>query len=255
MSTVTMRQMLEAGVHFGHRTSRWNPKMRPYIFTSRNGVHVIDLAQTKSMLDEALDAIRDAVASGEKVLFVGTKKQAQDVIREVCDATGQHYVVNRWLGGMLTNYPVMRQRVRRLQELRELKERGDFERMSRKEANVHQDELTRLESNFGGLATMDARPGVLFVIDCKRESLAVKEANTLSIPIYAIVDTNCDPDKVEYVIPGNDDSMRAISLILTAVQGAIEEGMELQRKRKAEASVRETSGSEKAVAVAQGGEA
>ena len=182
MPAVTLRQLLEAGVHFGHQTSRWNPQMRPYIFTARNGIHIIDLEQTQKQLDVACEYLRDIVGSGQKVLFVGTKKQAQDVIEEVCHNTGQAYVTHRWMGGMLTNFTVIQRRLRRLAELRVMQSKGDFERMSGKEANDAKDDLERLENNFAGMADMKRLPGAVFVIDCKKERIAVTEANKLEHP-------------------------------------------------------------------------
>ena len=232
MPAVTLRQLLEAGVHFGHQTSRWNPKMRPYIFTARNGVHIIDLEKTQQQLDAACDYVRELVAGGQKIMFVGTKKQAQDVIEEVCALTGQPYVTHRWMGGMLTNFPVIQRRLRRLAELRVMHERGDFERMSAKEANDMRDDLDRLERNFAGMAEMKRLPGALFVIDCKKERIGVSEANKLSIPIVAITDTNCDPDLIQLVIPGNDDAIRSCRLIVSTIGEAIAEGLQLLGERE-----------------------
>jgi small subunit ribosomal protein S2 len=232
MPATTLRQLLEAGVHFGHQTSRWNPQMRPYIFTARNGIHIIDLQQTQKQLDEASAFLRQLVADGEKVLFVGTKKQAQDAIKEACERSGQYYVTHRWMGGMLTNFPVIQRRLKRLLELRAMQEKGDFERMSTKEANVHRDDLDRLEANFAGMVNMKRVPGALFVIDCKKERLAVSEANKLGIPIVAIVDTNCDPNEIQHVIPGNDDAIRSCKLIVNVVTDAILEGQQLLSERE-----------------------
>jgi small subunit ribosomal protein S2 len=232
MPAVTLRQLLEAGVHFGHQTSRWNPQMRPYIFTARNGIHIIDLQQTQQQLESATAFLRQLVAGGEKVLFVGTKKQAQDAIQEACERTGQHYVTHRWMGGMLTNFPIIQRRLRRLLELRTMQERGDFERMSTKEANVHRDDLDRLEANFAGMVNMKRLPGALFVVDCKKERLAVSEANKLGIPIVAIVDTNCDPNEIQHVIPGNDDAIRSNRLIINTIADAILEGQQLLGERE-----------------------
>lgn len=232
MPAVTLRQLLEAGVHFGHQTSRWNPKMRPYIFTARNGVHIIDLEQTQKQLDAACDYVRDLVGNGQKILFVGTKKQAQDVIEDVCGRTNQFYVIHRWMGGMLTNFSVIQKRLRRLAELRTMHERGDFERMSGKEANDNRDDLERLESNFAGMADMKRLPGALFIIDCKKEHIAVSEANKLGIPVIAIVDTNCDPDEVAVVIPGNDDAIRSCRLIVSVIGDAIADGLQQLTERE-----------------------
>jgi small subunit ribosomal protein S2 len=232
MPATTLRQLLEAGVHFGHQTSRWNPQMRPYIFTARNGIHIIDLQQTQRALDDACSFLRQLVADGDKVMFVGTKKQAQDAIQDACARSGQHYVTHRWMGGMLTNFPVIQRRLRRLLELRTMQESGDFERMSTKEANVHRDDLDRLEANFAGMVNMKRLPGALFVIDCKKERLAVSEANKLGIPIVAIVDTNCDPNEIQHVIPGNDDAIRSCKLIVNTIADAILEGQQLLSERE-----------------------
>jgi small subunit ribosomal protein S2 len=232
MPATTLRQLLEAGVHFGHQTSRWNPQMRPYIFTARNGIHIIDLQQTQKQLDESSAFLRQLVADGDKVLFVGTKKQAQDAIEDACARSGQHYVTHRWMGGMLTNFQVIQRRLRRLIELRTLQENGDFERMGTKEANVHRDDLDRLEANFAGMVNMKRLPGALFVIDCKKERLAVSEANKLGIPIVAIVDTNCDPNEIQHVIPGNDDAIRSCKLIVNTITDAILEGQQLLGERE-----------------------
>ena len=232
MPAVTLRQLLEAGVHFGHQTSRWNPKMRPYIFTARNGVHIIDLEKTQSQLDAANDYVRELVAGGQKILFVGTKKQAQDVIEDVCSRTRQPYVTHRWMGGMLTNFSVIQKRLRTLADLRVMNERGDFERMSSKEANDMRDELERLERNFAGMAEMKRLPAALFVIDCKKERIAISEANKLGIPVVAITDTNCDPDEVQVVIPGNDDAIRSCRLIVSVIGDAIAEGLQQLSERE-----------------------
>jgi small subunit ribosomal protein S2 len=228
----TLRQLLEAGVHFGHQTSRWNPKMRPYIFAARNGIHIIDLQQTQAMLDEACEFARDLVAGGEKILFVGTKKQAQDTIVEGCHRSGQYYVTHRWMGGMLTNFAIIQRQLRRLAELRAAQERGDFERMSAKEANVNQDELDRLERNFGGMAGMKRLPGALYVVDCRKERLAVTEANKLRIPVIAIADSNVDPELIQHVIPGNDDAIRSVRLITNLIVDSIVEGQQLLGERE-----------------------
>jgi small subunit ribosomal protein S2 len=255
MPAATLRQLLEAGVHFGHQTSRWNPKMRDYIFTSRNGIHIIDLQQTQRLLDEACDYVKELVGNGQRILFVGTKKQAQDAITEACAKTGQPYVVHRWMGGMLTNFSVIQRQLRRLVELRTMKERGDFERMSAKESNDARDDLERLERNFGGMVEMKRLPGALFVIDCKKERLAVTEANKLGIPIVAIVDTNCDPDKVQHVIPGNDDAIRSCRLVINALADALMEGQRLLSERelreRQEAEALEEAAAAKAAAEAE----
>ena len=232
MPAVTLRQLLEAGVHFGHQTSRWNPKMRPYIFTARNGIHIVDLQQTQSQLDAACDWVRSIVAQGDKILFVGTKKQAQDTIQENCARSGQFYVTHRWMGGMLTNFSVIQRRLKQLSELRQMRDRNEFQRMSGKEANASRDTLDRLERNFSGMVDMRRLPGALFVVDCKKERLAVTEANKLGIPIIALVDTNCDPDQISRVIPGNDDAIRAVKLIVTTLTEAIVEGRQQLQERE-----------------------
>jgi small subunit ribosomal protein S2 len=258
MPVATLRQLLEAGVHFGHQTSRWNPKMRQYIFTARNGIHIIDLQQTQTLLDDACEFARDLVARGEKILFVGTKKQAQDTIKECCERSGQFYVTHRWMGGMLTNFTVIQRQLRRLQEVRAIRDRGDFERMTKKEANVLEDELDRLERNFGGMVNMRRLPGALFVVDCRKERLAVGEANKLGIPVIAIVDSNCDPDLIQHVIPGNDDAIRAVRLITNLLTDSITEGQQLlserelhEREEAAAAEAREAEAAEKARAEAE----
>ena len=253
MPATTLRQLLEAGVHFGHQTSRWNPKMRPYLFTARNGVHIIDLVQTQSMLDTAAATARDLVSRGEKILFVGTKKQAQDAIKDACARTGQFYVTHRWMGGMLTNFGVIQKRLGTLADLREMRERGDFARMGTKEANVRKDDLERLEANFSGIAHMKKLPGAVFIVDCKKEHLAVTEALKLRIPIFAIVDSNCDPDEVDYIIPGNDDAIRSVRLVIEVVADGIAEGQRMLTERelqdaKAAAEAKAREDAEKAVA-------
>jgi len=227
MPAATLRQLLEAGVHFGHQTSRWNPKMRRYIFTARNGIHIIDLEQTQTALDEACNFAKEVVAGGDTILFVGTKKQAQDSIETSCERSKQPYVIHRWLGGLLTNFGIIQQRLRLLVDLREMKERGDFGRMSGKEANANKDELEHLERNLGGMVGMRRLPGAIFVIDCKREHLAVTEANRLNIPIIALVDSNCNPENIQHVIPGNDDAIRSVKLVVDALTESIVEGNQL----------------------------
>jgi small subunit ribosomal protein S2 len=227
MPAATLRQLLEAGVHFGHQTSRWNPKMRRYIFTARNGIHIIDLEQSQTALDEARNFAKEVVAGGDTILFVGTKKQAQDSIESSCEKSTQPYVIHRWLGGLLTNFGIIQQRLRLLVDLREMRDRGDFGRMSGKEANANKDELEHLERNLGGMVGMKRLPGAVFIIDCKREHLAVLEANRLSIPIIALVDTNCDPERIQHVIPGNDDAIRSVKLVIDAITESIVEGNQL----------------------------
>ena len=224
MSSVSMKQLLEAGVHFGHQTRRWNPKMARYIFTERNGIYIIDLQKTVKKLDEAYDFIKDVAAEGGEVLFVGTKKQAQDAIKEEAQRCGMHFVNARWLGGMLTNYRTMKTRIARLEQLNKMKEDGTFDLLPKKEVIKLELEIEKLEKNIGGIKNMETLPKAMFVVDTRKEKIAVAEAKNLGIPVVAIVDTNCDPDEVDYVIPGNDDAIRAVKLISGAMADAIIEG-------------------------------
>ena len=224
MSVVTMKQLLEAGVHFGHQTRRWNPKMAEYIYMERNGIYIIDLAKTVKKLDEAYDFVRGLAESGKSILFVGTKKQAQDAVKEEAERVGMYYVNARWLGGMLTNFKTMRTRVARLAQLKRMQEDGTFDMLPKKEVMKHLGEIAKLEKYLGGVKEMDRLPGALFVIDPRKEHNAIAEARKLHIPIVAIVDTNCDPDEVDYVIPGNDDAIRAIRLISATMANAVQEG-------------------------------
>ena len=224
MGVVSMKQLLEAGVHFGHQTRRWNPKMAPYIFTERNGIYIIDLQKTVKKLEEAYMFIRDVAANGESVLFVGTKKQAQDSVKEEAERAGMHYVNARWLGGMLTNFRTIRRRIDRLYQLRKMEEDGTFELLPKKEVVKLQLEIEKLEKFLGGIKEMKKLPGAMFVVDPRKEKIAVSEARKLGIPVVAIVDTNCDPDEVDYVIPGNDDAIRAVKLISQTIANAILEG-------------------------------
>ncbi len=224
MAVVSMKQLLEAGVHFGHQTRRWNPKMAPYIFTERNGIYIIDLQKTVRKLEEAYLFVRDAAASGEEILFVGTKKQAGESIREEAERAGAHYVNARWLGGMLTNFETIKRRIRRLEKLREMEADGTFDLLPKKEVIKLNLEIEKLEKFLGGIKNMNRLPGVMFVVDPRKEKIAVAEAKKLGIPVVAIVDTNCDPDEIDYVIPGNDDAIRAVKLISQAMGNAILEG-------------------------------
>lgn len=226
MSVVTMKQLLEGGVHFGHQTRRWNPKMAPYIFTERNGIYIIDLQKTIRKIDVAYRFIREVAARGGNVLFVGTKKQAQDSIREEAERCGMHYVSNRWLGGTLTNFRTIKQRIRRLHELREMEETEAWSILPKKGIATLKLELEKLERNLGGIADMKELPACLFIVDTKKEHIAVAEARRLNIPIVAIVDTNCDPEEIDFVIPGNDDAIRAIKLITGTMANAVIEGRE-----------------------------
>ena len=224
MAVVSMKQLLEAGVHFGHQTRRWNPKMAPYIYTERNGIYIIDLQKTVKKLEEAYSFVRDLSANGGNVLFVGTKKQAQDAIREEALRCGGYYVNARWLGGMLTNFRTMRTRIDRLAQLRKMEEDGTFAMLPKKEVIKHQLEIEKLEKYLGGVKEMKKLPAALFIVDPRKERNAIAEARKLNIPNVAIVDTNCDPDEIDYVIPGNDDAIRAIRLIASAMANAAIEG-------------------------------
>ena len=231
MSVITMKQLLEAGVHFGHQTRRWNPKMEPYIFTERNGIYIIDLQKTVKMIEIAYEFVRDLVADGKHILFVGTKKQAQETVKEEAERCGMFYVNQRWLGGTLTNYQTIKQRIKRLKELEEMEEKGIFAVLPKKEVAGLVAEREKLQKFLGGIKDMPGLPGALFVVDPRKEHIAVAEACRLEIPIVAIVDTNCDPDKIDYIIPGNDDAIRAVKLIaykmaeavLEAKQGVVDE--------------------------------
>ena len=224
MSVVSMKQLLEAGVHFGHQTRRWNPKMAPYIFTERNGIYIIDLQKTVKKLEEAYNFVRDLSAQGKEVLFVGTKKQASDSIRDEATRAGAHYVNARWLGGMMTNFKTIQRRIQRLEQLHQMAEDGTFALLPKKEVVKLNLEIERLEKFMGGIKNMKKLPGALFIVDPRKEKIAVAEAKKLGIPIVAIVDTNCDPDDVDHVIPGNDDAIRAVKLIAGTIANAIIEG-------------------------------
>ena len=224
MAVVSMKQLLEAGVHFGHQTRRWNPKMAPYIYTERNGIYIIDLQKTVKKLEEAYNFVRETSANGGSVLFVGTKKQAQDAIKEEAARCGGYYVNARWLGGMLTNFRTMRTRIDRLAQLRKMEEDGTFAMLPKKEVIKHQAEIAKLEKYLGGVKEMKKIPAALFIVDPRKERNAIAEARKLNIPIVAIVDTNCDPDEIDYVIPGNDDAIRAIRLIAATMANAAIEG-------------------------------
>ncbi len=230
MPSVSMRQLLEAGVHFGHQTRRWNPKMRPFIFAERNGIHIIDLAQTVSRLDVALEAVRDTVARGELVLFVGTKKQAQEPIAQEATRAGMPYVNKRWLGGMLTNFVTIKKRMGLLEQLEARQQAGDFERMTKKEAAKLTEEMVKLQGTLGGMRKMKRLPGAIFVIDPHRERIAVTEANKLEIPVIGTGDTNVDPDELDFIIPANDDAIRSIRLLCTLVADAAIEGRARARR-------------------------
>ena len=224
MGIISMKQLLEAGVHFGHQTRRWNPKMAPYIYTERNGIYIIDLPATVKKLEEAYNFVREVSANGGEVLFVGTKKQACDSVKEEAERVGAHYVNARWLGGMLTNFKTIKNRVKRLEQLHKMEEDGTFNYLPKKETIKLQLEISKLEKFIGGIKNMSKLPSALFIVDPKKEKNAVLEAKKLGIPIVAIVDTNCDPDDVDYVIPGNDDAIRSVKLLVQAMGNAILEG-------------------------------
>ena len=236
MAVVSMKSLLEAGVHFGHQTRRWNPKMAPYIYTERNGIYIIDLQKTVKKIEEAYNFIRDLAANGENVLFVGTKKQAQDAIREEAERVDQYYVNARWLGGMMTNFKTMRTRIDRLAQLRKMQEDGTFAMLPKKEVIKLEGEIAKLEKYLGGVKSMKKLPGALFIVDPRQERNAIAEARKLHIPVVAIVDTNCDPDEVDYVIPGNDDAIRAIRLIVATMANAVQEGRQGEANNEAPAA-------------------
>ena len=239
MGVVSMKQLLEAGVHFGHQTRRWNPKMAKYIFTERNGIYIIDLQKTVKKLDEAYMFARDVAAEGGSILFVGTKKQAGDSVKEEAERCGMHYVNARWLGGMMTNFNTIRRRINRLSQLRQMEEDGTFDLLPKKEVIKLNLEIEKLEKFLGGIKNMDKLPKALFIVDPRKERIAVAEAKKLGIPIIAIVDTNCDPDEIDYVIPGNDDAIRAVKLIAGAMANAVIEGRQGQEEAVEEAPVEE----------------
>ena len=221
MGVISMKQLLEAGVHFGHQTRRWNPKMAEYIFTERNGIYIIDLQKTAKKIEEAYAFVRDVALDGKDILFVGTKKQAQEAITEEAKRIGMYYVNNRWLGGMLTNFKTIRKSIDRLYQLQKMEEDGTFELLPKKEVMKLKKEMEKLEKNFGGIKEMKDMPGAMFVVDPRKEKIAIAEAKRLNIPVVAIVDTNCDPEEVDYVIPGNDDAIRAVKLIVECIANAV----------------------------------
>ena len=242
-TSVSMKALLEAGVHFGHQTRRWNPKMRPFIFTARNGIHIIDLMRTQELLDKAADAASRFAKQGRKVLFVGTKKQAKNTVRAQAQDSGSPYVVERWLGGTLTNFQTIRKSIRRMEDLAKMEKDGTLDQLKKKERLMKKREREKLERNLSGIAEMARMPGALFIVDINREHIAVAEARKLNIPIIAMVDSNCDPDLVEYVIPCNDDAHKSIQLITTVIASAISEGKKQreidQASKKAEKQKRE----------------
>ena len=234
MAVISMKQLLEAGVHFGHQTRRWNPKMAPYIFTERNGIYIIDLQKTVKKVDEAYNFLRDVAESGETILFAGTKKQAQEAVKDEAIRSGMFYVNERWLGGMLTNFQTIQKRIKRLCELEEMEENGTFEVLGKKEVLSLRHEMERLQKFLGGIKTMNKLPGALFIIDPRKERIAVAEAHKLGIPIVATVDTNCDPDEIDYVIPSNDDAIRAVKLLTARMADAVIEGRQGEQLSEAE---------------------
>ena len=234
-NVVSMKALLEAGVHFGHQTRRWNPKMAPYIYTERNGIYIVDLQKTVRKLEEAYSFVRELAENGQTILFVGTKKQAQEAIREEAQRCGQYYVNARWLGGMMTNFKTMRTRVDRLHQLKTMQEDGTFDMLPKKEVMKHLGEIEKLEKYLGGVKDMKTLPGALFIVDTRKERNAIAEAHKLGIPVVAIADTNCDPDEIDYVIPGNDDAIRAIKLISSIMANAVLEGKQGEQTEDAAA--------------------
>ncbi len=221
MSVISMKQLLEAGVHFGHQTRRWNPKMAPYIYTERNGIYIIDLQKSVGMVDDAYNAIKNIVADGGKILFVGTKKQAQDAIKTEAERCGMYYVNQRWLGGMLTNFKTIQSRIQRLKEIEAMAEDGTFDVLPKKEVIALKKEWEKLEKNLGGIKEMKKAPDAIFVVDPRKERICIQEAHILGIPLIGIADTNCDPEELDYVIPGNDDAIRAVKLIVSKMADAV----------------------------------
>lgn len=247
MGVISMKQLLEAGVHFGHQTRRWNPKMAPYIYTERNGIYIIDLQQSVGMVDDAYNAIADIVANGGSILFVGTKKQAQDSIKEEAERVGMYYVNARWLGGMLTNFDTIKKRITRLAQLNQMEEDGTFDLLPKKEVIKLRAEAEKLEKYLGGIKNMKNLPGAIFIVDPKKERIAIAEARKLGIPVVAIVDTNCDPDEVDYVIPGNDDAIRAVKLITETMANAVMEGRQGESMAEAAEAAETAEAKEEAV--------
>jgi small subunit ribosomal protein S2 len=239
MAVIPMKALLESGVHFGHRTNKWDPRMKPYIFTERNGIHIIDLQQTSKLLGQAYNVIRDAVANGGTVLFVGTKRQAQETVAEEATRCGMPYVTERWMGGMLTNWSTMHARIEELERLEKMRDTGELDRLTKKEGLLIGREITRLTTRLSGTRSMKRRPDLLFIIDVGREEAAVHEANLLHIPIIAMVDTNCNPQNIDYVVPSNDDAIRAIKLLVAKVADAILEGKAMRKEEEEDKPVAE----------------
>lgn len=254
MAIISMKQLLEAGVHFGHQTRRWNPKMADYIYTERNGIHIIDLQQTVKLIDKAYDFVRELSMNGGKILFVGTKKQAQDSIREEAEHCGMYFINNRWLGGTLTNFVTIQKRTARLAELDRMEEEGRFDLLPKKEVTKLRLEREKLEKNLGGVREMKKLPDAIFIVDMRKEHIAVSEAKRLGIPIVAIVDTNCDPEDADYVIPGNDDAIRAVKLLSACIANAViegQEGREAVSLEKADSEMAATEGDDSAEEVVE----
>ena len=254
MAVVAMKQLLEAGVHFGHQTRRWDPKMAEYIFQARNGIHIIDLQKTSKKLDEAYSFMKEQAEEGKTVLFVGTKKQAQECMKEAAEKSGMYYINQRWLGGMLTNFGTIRTRVERLKELEAMQEDGTFDVLPKKEVILLKKEMEKLEKNLGGIKEMTEIPGVIFVVDPKKERIAILEAKKLNIPVVGLIDTNCNPEDLDYVIPGNDDAIRAVKLIADTMANAIIEGrqgesMDMAGEEVAEQATEEPESMEEIAAV------
>jgi small subunit ribosomal protein S2 len=245
MAVISMKALLESGVHFGHRTNKWDPRMKPYIFTERNGIHIIDLQQTVKLLNHAYTVIRDTVANGGTVLFVGTKRQAQETIAEEANRCGMPFVTERWMGGMLTNWSTMYQRIQELERLEKIRDTDEINRLTKKEGLLIGRDITRLQTRLSGARSMKRRPDLLFIIDVGREESAVKEANLLNIPIVALVDTNCNPQNVDYVIPSNDDAIRAIKLLVAKVADAVLEGKAMRKEDEPEQPASEAKGESK----------
>ena len=250
-AVITMRQLLDAGVHFGHQTRRWNPKMKRFIYGERSGIYIIDLNQTLSRIETAYTYVRDTVAGGGTILFIGTKKQAQDPIQSYAEKCGMPYINERWLGGMLTNFETMAKRVEKMKEYERMKLSGEFELMHKKEALLLSRELEKLQRNLGGIRNMTRRPDAVFVLDTKKEHIGVIEANKLGIPVVAVVDTNCDPDLCQYVIPGNDDAIRAGTLMCRVISDAVEEGRFIASRRNPQATIVASRTPEQEAAIAQ----
>ncbi len=254
MAVITMKQLLEAGVHFGHQTRKWNPKMKKYIFAARNDIHIIDLQVTANLIEEAYAFVCESVKAGKSVLFVGTKKQAQDAIKEEAERCGQYYVNSRWLGGCLTNFKTMRSRVERLEKLEAMEANGDFDLLPKKEVMLLKKEMGKLQANLGGIKTMKSMPGVMFVVDPHNENIAIAEAKKLGIKIVAITDTNCDPDEIDYVIPGNDDAIRAIKLFAAKIADAAIIGNKVYKETARTRGAKEEEAGERVIHVSSGGD-